>query len=317
MVLDFIRDNLNGDTWEKWCDECYRDRYQSDHFIKVPADHKGDAGIEGFTLSGIVYQCYCPEKDYTVNELYDHLRNKVTTDIAKLINTENAARLKKLGVPPIREWHFVIPDYPDKRIVEHLEEKRQEVLDAVKSNPTLYSYIDPNIRLIPKTAEDFKVEFVRLIRNPLVDIQLNSAVKSVGPIDWTKCPSDKINNIKRKLLAIMKTSDDDEDYQYMVKDWAECYLKGIAIMNKLQESCGSIYEDLFALEQQHKKDVATRSRMNPDRSLNHVLFEEVLDRFEASIRNQFKCFSEDIILELRRDLVSGWLADCSLQFKAV
>jgi len=115
----------------------------------------------------------------------------------------------------------------------------------------------------------------------------------------------------------MKTSDDDEDYQYMVKDWAECYLKGIAIMNKLQESCGSIYEDLFALEQQHKKDVATRSRMNPDRSLNHVLFEEVLDRFEASIRNQFKCFSEDIILELRRDLVSGWLADCSLQFKAV
>ena len=51
MILDFIRDNLNGDTWEAWCDACYRDRYQGDHFIKVPADHKGDAGIEGFTLS--------------------------------------------------------------------------------------------------------------------------------------------------------------------------------------------------------------------------------------------------------------------------
>jgi len=79
----------------------------------------------------------------------------------------------------------------------------------------------------------------------------------------------------------------------------------------------SIYEDLFALEQQHKKDVAARSRMNPDRSLNHKLFDEVLDRFETSIRNQFTCFSDDAILELRRDLVSGWLADCSLQFKAV
>ena len=55
MILDFIRDNLNGDTWEDWCDACYRDRYQGDHFIKVPADHKGDAGIEGFTLSGVVF----------------------------------------------------------------------------------------------------------------------------------------------------------------------------------------------------------------------------------------------------------------------
>ena len=88
MILDFIRDNLNGDTWENWCDACYRDRYQGDHFVKVPADHKGDAGIEGFTLSGVVYQCYCPDKNYTVNELYEHLRDKVTTDIAKLVKAE-------------------------------------------------------------------------------------------------------------------------------------------------------------------------------------------------------------------------------------
>lgn len=75
MILDFIRDNLNGDTWENWCDACYRDRYQGDHFVKVPADHKGDAGIEGFTLSGVVYQCYCPDKNYTVNELYTYFYN--------------------------------------------------------------------------------------------------------------------------------------------------------------------------------------------------------------------------------------------------
>lgn len=45
MILDFIRDNLDGDTWEKWCDDCYRDRYQSDNFTKIPASHLGDAGM--------------------------------------------------------------------------------------------------------------------------------------------------------------------------------------------------------------------------------------------------------------------------------
>lgn len=198
MILDFIRDNLNGDSWEKWCDACYRDRFQGQNFIKIPAEHLGDAGIEGFTLSGIAYQCYCPEKDYSDEGLFAHLRNKVTKDVGKLIDKDNAKRLKKLGVHQIKEWHFVTPEYKDKRIIEHLEKKRKEVVIAASKDPKTFSYIDPQIRLVPKVAEDFKIELVKLIRNPLVDIKLNMAVKSVNDPDWVACPAEKIDNIKRK-----------------------------------------------------------------------------------------------------------------------
>ena len=34
MILDFIRDNLDGDSWEKWCDACYRDRFQDQNYFK-------------------------------------------------------------------------------------------------------------------------------------------------------------------------------------------------------------------------------------------------------------------------------------------
>lgn len=315
MILDFIRDNLDGDTWENWCDSIYRDRYQNQNYIKIPAKYKGDTGIEGFTLSGIVYQCYCPEKDYSDDDLYEHLRNKVTKDIGKLIDRDNAKRLKNIGISVIKEWHFVTPEYKDKRIVEHLEQKRREIVAAAKDDPETFSYIDPQIRLIPKIAEDFKVEFVRLIRNPLVDIKLNTAVKSVDDIDWTTCPAEKIDNIKRKVKAIMKVDEDDISFKEMVAYWAEAYLKGIEIMSRLQESCGVIYEDLFELEQQYKKDVSMRSKMNPDHSVNYKLFMEILQEFENTIRKQFECFSEPSIIELKTDLVSGWLADCSLQFR--
>lgn len=315
MILDFIRDSLNGDAWESLCDSCYRERFQNQNYIKIPAKHQGDTGIEGFTLSGIAYQCYCPEKSYTDDELYEHLRDKVTKDIGKFIDKDNAKRLKNLGVPVIREWHFVTPEYKDKRILEHLEQKRKEVVSAYKKDPETFSYIDPNIRLVPKIAEDFKVELVRLIRNPLVDIKLNTAVKSVGSIDWTTCSTEKINNIKRKVQAIMKVDEDDPVFKEMVSYWADAYLKGIEIMNKLQESCGVIYEDLFELEQQYKRDVSMRSKMNPDHSVNYEFFMKILQTFEDTIRKQFECFSETSILELKTDLVSGWLADCSLQFK--
>lgn len=315
MILDFIRDNLDGDSWEKWCDGCYRDRFQDQNFIKVPAEYLGDAGIEGFTLSGIAYQCYCPEKDYSNDDLYEHLRNKVTRDIGKLIDKDNAKRFKSLGVKRIKEWHFVIPEYKDKRILEHLEQKRKEVVAIAATDPKTFSYIDPEIRLIPKVAEDFKVELVRLIRNPLVDLKLNMVVKSVKTPDWTICPAEKIANIKRKIAAIMHAEEEDASFKEMVAFWAEAYLKGIEIMSKLQESCGTIYEDLFELEQQYKRDVSMRSRMNPDHSLNYEIFMDILKNFEVSIKDQFECFSEPSIMELKRDLVSGWLADCSLQFK--
>lgn len=314
MILDFIRDKLNGDDWEKLCDECYRDRYQNDNYTKVPATHSGDTGVEGFTMSGVVYQCYCPEKIYTDNELYGKLRDKVTADIAKLIDLSNAERIKKLGIMNIKEWHLVTPEYRDKRIIEHLESKRLEIIEAKRKNASELSYLDDNIRLVIKGPEDFKPEFYRLIRNPLVDIKLNIAVKSIKSVDWKKCDTEKIANIKRKIKAIMG-SEENEDFEDMLKFWAEAYLKGIEIMASLQDSCGKLYEELFELEEQYKSEVSVKSKMNRDSSVNYILFNQILEDFGNTLSKEFECFTRASIGEIQYDLIGGWLADCSLQFK--
>ncbi len=124
------RTYMNGNEWENLCVQCYRIRYQKDNYTAMPATQGGDAGIEGFTYKGVVHQCYCPERDYSDNELYDHQRDKLTVDIEKL--KKNANRLKALGVPPVVEWHFNIPEYKDTRILTHAESKRQKVIKAKK-----------------------------------------------------------------------------------------------------------------------------------------------------------------------------------------
>ena len=80
-ILNLIEGNMNGDAWEDLCVRCYRMKYQEQHYVAIPAVHKGDAGIEGYTKSGIVHQCYCPERSYSDNELYDHQRDKLSADI--------------------------------------------------------------------------------------------------------------------------------------------------------------------------------------------------------------------------------------------
>ncbi len=317
MILDFIEGPIDGDSWEALCDSCYRIRYQDVHYQKVQAIFGGDGGIEGFTRTGIVYQCYCPEREYSDDGLYDHLRDKMTQDIGKLINPTYAKRLKNLGITEIKEWHLVTPEYKDSRILQHAETKRQEVLSLKKGYPLQYDYIHDDFVIIIKVAEDFRVELTRIIRGKLSDVKLNLAIQHNGEVDWSQCTSEKTDNIKRKVKAVMNiTSEDDEDYKDVVNTYIEAYIKGLEILKILRISYSEVYEDIYLLEQKYKREVSTKTKLNTNSSINAQLFYQILDDFECKLKSEFSYFSTPSIMELKMDLISGWLADCSMQFRS-
>ncbi|MFD2046612.1 hypothetical protein ACFSTA_20335 [Ornithinibacillus salinisoli] len=317
MILEFIDGPLNGESWEKLCNSCYRNKYQDEHFTEIPAVHNGDAGIEGFTRTGRVYQCYCPEREYSDDELHNHLRDKMTKDINKLISLKYAERLKELGVPRIKEWHFVIPQYKDSRILKHAETKRKEVLEIKKEQPKNYEYIDDEFVIIIKQAEDLKVELSRIIRTSLSDMKLNLAIYHTSSPDWSKCDSEKVSNIKRKVKAIMGGVDEsDSDYNDIVDTYIDSYIKGIEILRVLRVSFAEVYEDIYILEQSYKKQVSLKTKMNTDSSINARLFNEILDDFQSKLEQQFTYLNTASVMELKIDLISGWLADCSMEFRS-
>lgn len=316
MILDFFEGKLDGDSWEEICQSCYRMMYRDVHYTEIPAVQGGDAGIEGFTQNGIVNQCYCAERDYSENELYEHQRDKMTHDINKLLSSEYKKRLLKLGVPIIREWHFVVPFYKDSRIIEHAEAKRKEVLKHKEENPKQYDYIDSNFIIVIRQAEDFAVEITRKIRESLTDTKLNLAVRAVEKPDWEHCDSEKVANISRKVKAVMgDVDDDDEDLNDIVDVYVEAYIKGMEIMRMLRVSFTEIYEDVYGLEQSYKKQVKVQTRLNTDRSMNIKVFNDILQDFEKQLKNACKYFTPESIIELKTDIISMWLADCSMQFR--
>lgn len=313
-IKNLIEGYMNGDAWEDLCVKCYRIRYQNDNYTAIPAAQGGDAGIEGFTNKGIVHQCYCPEREYTDNELYEHQRNKLTTDIEKL--KKNANRLKALGVPTVIEWHFNIPEYRDSRIIEHAERKRKEILKAKNDNPSDYEHIAENFQIAIKTAEDFKPEISRIIRTSLSDVQLNLAIEHSSEADWSKCDSKKVANIRRKIKAIMLVADDDEALNRVIGMYVDCYISGLEIMNNLRVNFPEIYEDIYRLEQSYKRDVSFKTLINTDKTMNRTLFESILDDFHSKLERDFSSrFTEASIGEIKHDLVASWLADCSLEFR--
>lgn len=271
MNLNFFGDNMDGERWEELCDGCYRIRYQEDGYQKVPATANGDAGIEGFT-NRLVYQCYYPEGEYSDQQWYEKLRDKLTKDIGKFVNEEYAIKLKNLGVKNIREWHLVVPSYRDKRIIEHAKAKTDMVLEKKKENPELYSYISDDFEIRIKVAKDFTVEISQLVRNFCLDIKLNTAIKD-SDIDLSKCESVKVENIKRKVKAVMgKVEESDEHYIELVNTYIKFYMRGIELMKIFSADFPEVYGDINELLLAYKKKVYSKTMFNSDKSLNAKIF---------------------------------------------
>ncbi len=281
---------------------------------QFPLPKGGDAGIEGFTHKGVVHQCYCPERDYSDNELYAHQRKKLTDDIEKL--KKNANRLKALGVPPVVEWHFNIPEYKDTRILKHAESNRQEVIKAKKDKPSDCAHIADDFQIVIKTAEDFTPEISRVIRTYLSDMRLNLAIEHSSEPDWSKCNSEKVGNIRRKIKAIMLVDDADEALNKVVGIYVDCYISGLEILNDLRVRFPEIYEEIYRLEQSYKREVSIKTLMNTDKTMNRTLFDAILNEFHSKLERDFSSrFTEAAIGELKQDLIASWLADCSMEFK--
>ena len=313
-ILNFIEGYMDGNSWEELCVQCYRLRYQNDNYIAIPAAQGGDAGIEGFTNKGIVHQCYCPERSYSDQALYEHQRDKLTIDIEKLKN--NAIRLSKLGVLPVVEWHFNIPEYRDSRILAHAETKRQEILNAKKDNPAGFTHIAENFRIVIKTAEDFKPEISKIIRTTLTDMKLNLAIEHSDEPDWSKCDSEKTDNIRRKIKAVMLVDDNEEALNDVVGIYVSYYISGLELMDDLRVNFPEFYEELFRLEQSYKREVKLKTLMNTEKKMNSKLFSDILDEFQSKLERDFSRLTEASIGELKQDLVASWLADCSMEFRS-
>ena len=312
-LLNIIDSNLDGNTWENICVKCYRYRYEDQHYTPIPAVSGGDAGIEGFTKTGIVHQCYFPERQYSDHELYEAQRDKLSADIKKLLN--NGDRLVALGVPVIHEWHFNIPEYRDSKILIHAATKQKEVLSAKEENPDKYSYIADDFQIVIKTAENFSAEISRIIRTS-ADYNLNLAVEHTSSPNWKDCDSQKVANIRRKIKAIMHVSDDDNpNVERVVGLYIDYYICGLENMNRLKMNFPDIHAELFKLVQIYKGEVTLKTSMNTNSSMNQSLFNELLNEFEKKLEKDFSnSFNQASIVEIKQDMVASWLADCSMEF---
>lgn len=309
-MIDKMLENLDGNSWESLCQKCYKYRYNAENYREIPAKSQGDGGIEGFTSTGIVNQCYFPQGNYDDEKYYNYLRDKMSEDIGKMLKPKYKKVLQSIGVPKIKEWHFLIPKYRDKRILEHATNKTNEVRSKVKIDTSLKDYIDEEFQIIVQDAYNLSKEIYHLYRVDAVNKKISLNVEELT-CDWDKCTSEKRMAISNKVKATIKNEKQREKF---IDFYSLAYLKGIELMNSLSESYKELYANLQITINSYKKRAEHLTGFNSDASKNSEIFLNIIDEFRDTLKKEFDYVDDTSIDEICYDLIGAWLADCSLWF---
>ncbi|MDI1444858.1 hypothetical protein [Polyangium sp. 6x1] len=294
----------NGNDWQDYVVRLLQLRY-SIRFQEVPDKHKGDFGVEGFTIDGHAYQCYAAQEPIGTADLYEEQRNKITRDINKFCdNKEDLAKL--FGDTKICMWILVVPRHESAMLVQHATKKAEEV--RAKNLP----YVASDFRIQITTDEAFQQERAVLVTNGARVMRIDGEPVDEDDIDkWSQTHAKLIERLENKIdnIPVLNTDDERSDFRNRQLDH---YLRGSSILEKMRAQYPHIYETIDRYIKNKERFVETECLLAdtaPQRTIAQVARE-----LEKELSEAIKGIDPVTAKDLAFATIADWLLRCPLRF---
>ena len=190
----------NPDDWELFALSLLQRRHGALNVHKIPAQHKGDFGIDYYcTKEAVAYQCYSVDEPVEIGVRADRQKGKITTDLAKLITNQKAITKLFMGVP-VRHWVLLSPRHDSKEVNLHCSKK---TVDMRKTGcPALSNDFEVSIQ----DQSIFPSDVLAASLRQLTNVKLSVPAPSQHDLDsWAAGSSSLIANATHKLSKKVKS----------------------------------------------------------------------------------------------------------------
>lgn len=299
---------FNGDSWEDLIQICLRLKYESEQYQSIPAS-PGDFGIEGFTKTGKVFQCYCPDNNITSSTLYEKQRDKITKDINKLSLYKD--RLGQIfGGTKIKEWIFVTPEYRMNELVIHCNKKVEEI--KLLNLPI----IDDDFQIIIHDIGNFTKEIPIALNGSGQKLMINPKVSdSSNMTSWKEQENELVGNAIKKHTK--RFPDNATGVTKKVNELTENTIKSYfdreSILSRWRSLHPQDYDKFLILVSQVEETVRERCMFPSDD--NNALYRSLRSLVEEKLRDNFTYLDDTTITNLTNGVVADWLLRCPLDFE--
>ena len=300
----------NGNSWEDFCQQCFKRKYENDGYQEMPATFKGDLGIEGFTRTGILFQCYCPDIEYNPTKLYEEQRDKITKDLGKLETYKDELQ-SYLNSIKVHKWIFVTPGYSNKELVRHCQNKAEEYRKL--KLPFLAEDFDVLVHDIEFFAAEIPI--ILNFRQEKIDIDPSEKKSASEIADWkTKEISLVDNAINKHRQRVPATATNfDEKVNKLTQNSISNFLNGDTMIRKWAEKYQDQYEKFQKVLDLFEKRVEEKCAVNGGTS--NQLYNEIESELREKLKESFSFLDDIMIDRLTGRVMADWILRCPISFE--
>jgi hypothetical protein len=294
---------LSGSEWQAWADKLLQRHHGPGEYQKVPDRDKGDAGIEGFTIStGCAYQAYGPVEPLSTQERYEKHRSKMSQDIRKFI--ENRVLLSSLfGNVKIHRWILLVPHYDSKEIVRHATKKTQEVLSEK------LPYVADDFRVCIEDEVVFSVERDEFLHSRVGAINVyEDEITHQRIIEWVDANDDLVKAVEEKVSRVKRKNEERRSFRDQI---IKVYLEGQNILEELRRY-PLAYENIRRAKSQTERYLVLESLTSKGASID--ILNGSLDKIRNTVLDQAPELARSTIEAIAWEAVADWIIRCPLDF---
>lgn len=291
--------------WENYFKDIIRLHYQPSNYRDVPDKHVGDFGIECYTLSGHVFQCYLPSQISDIKKLVDAQRQKINDDIKKFTLT-NVSELKKLfGGIEISRWILATSANESAVLAQFCAQKSIDV------RAMGISYISSDFEILIHTDKEYPVEVGYLLReNYQLSFNFTNA-SSETVVRWISENSEFLSKLDMKVPKIER----EVERLVVLRNFIiQKYLDYQNLMDLLRQDWPEIYSKIFNCIQNRENSLIGRFLLGASAMLPSDVIKEEMMKLNNNILDEVKSFKGADLEKIQWGVISDWLIRCPLDF---
>lgn len=292
-------------NWENYFKNIIRLHYLPANYRDVPDKHIGDFGIECYTLSGHVFQCYLPEQLSDVKKLVESQQNKINKDIKKFTE-KNVSELKKLfGETIISRWILATPSNYSAALAQFCAQKSITVRELE------IPYISDDFEILIHTESEYPKE-VGFLRKETYQLNFDfNSTTAEGAACWINDNTEFLSKLDMKLPKINNDQNKISEIRTFI---IQKYLDYQNLMDLMRLEWGDIYSTIFNCIQHRENSLISRFILDTGNTLPSEVIKEEMLKLHDNIMEEVKSFKGTDLEKIQWGVIADWLIRCPLDF---
>ena len=292
-------------AWESYFKNIVWLHYKPANCCDLPDEHGGDFGLECYTLSGHVFQCYLPEQSSDIDKLYKAQQKKIYTDIKKF-SQDNIKELEELfGTLKISRWILATPYNKSAKLSQYCTKK------SLKVRELGISYVADDFQIVVQTDRNYIEEAFFLRKN---NYQLSFDINDATAENAANFISENTSFLDKLNLKLPKIND-DVSRQVLYREFLiQKYLDYQNLLDALKRDWVDIYEIIYNCVQHRERNLVGLFLLTSSDAKPSDIMKDEIALLKKCIEEEVRTLKQADLEKITWGVISDWLIRCPLDF---